>query len=279
MGNKKKSMMKKRIFTFWEPKTKLPAYVKLCMQTWKKFLPDYEIVVLDYDTLSNWFDKKTIQSFLYKKTSLAKQADCIRAALLYKYGGIWLDADTIITKSNFITQTNKSEVLMIGTETGAHGAFIYASKPRTKFISEWYEQVKKRVKIYRFVNSCKLVRKLYHKTYEICNNWDYFLNSIIDPIIRKYKKENLLVLHRDKINAFPEHASKLNTGYITKDVLYQDFYFFNKDQISVHKIIEDNQGIILLHNSWTPKEYKKMTEDQFLNSDSNLANILKVLLK
>jgi hypothetical protein len=36
--------MIKRIFTFGEPKENLPAYLKLCMKTWEKFLPDYEII-------------------------------------------------------------------------------------------------------------------------------------------------------------------------------------------------------------------------------------------
>ena len=38
----KKQTDKKYIFTFWEPKSKIPAYIQLCMDTWKKFLPEYE---------------------------------------------------------------------------------------------------------------------------------------------------------------------------------------------------------------------------------------------
>ena len=274
--------MKKTIFTFWEPKENMPGYIKLCMQTWKKFLPDYDIVVLDYKNITNWFDRKTIRKFLYKKTSLPKQADCIRAALLYKYGGIWMDADTIITKPNFINSITDSDVLMIGTQTGVHGAFIYAAKPRANFITNWYAQVVKRVKIYRFVNLCKINRFLFKKILKHCENWDWFLNSILNPVVANnvFTEKDLCVLQRDKVKAFPEHLSDLNKNNIAPDKLYRDFYFWNKDiNVSVKKIIENNQGVILLHNSWTPQEYKNMSPQEFLSSDANLAKILKELLK
>lgn len=91
-------MLKKHIFSFWEPKENLPAYIKLCMRTWTKFLPDYEITILDYSNLNKYLNKNIIKRILCKKTSLPKQVDCIRVALLYFHGGIWLDADTIITR-------------------------------------------------------------------------------------------------------------------------------------------------------------------------------------
>lgn len=49
--------MKNKIFTFWEPSKHIPSYIKLCMQTWTKFLPDYEIVVLDYSNLDEYLSK------------------------------------------------------------------------------------------------------------------------------------------------------------------------------------------------------------------------------
>ena len=62
--------MKKQIFTFWEPKSKMPAYVSLCIETWRKFLPEYEIVVLDYSNLEEYLGKHFYSSVLYKYFSL-----------------------------------------------------------------------------------------------------------------------------------------------------------------------------------------------------------------
>ena len=32
------------IFTFWEPNTKIPGYIQLCINTWKKNMPNYHIL-------------------------------------------------------------------------------------------------------------------------------------------------------------------------------------------------------------------------------------------
>ncbi|EDO8846915.1 hypothetical protein GM848_08840 [Campylobacter coli] len=89
----------KTIWTFWEPKDKMPGYVKLCIETWKVFFSDYRVVILDYSNLHNFLPKDFYDESLYENFSLPKQADAIRAAVLFLYGGIWLDADTIITSS------------------------------------------------------------------------------------------------------------------------------------------------------------------------------------
>lgn len=110
-----------RIFTFWEPSQSMPPYIRLCLQSWEKFCPKYEIVIIDYSTLDKWLSKDFFDEILYSDFSLPKQADAIRCALLYKYGGIWLDADTIITSSDIRKIFEiKADIVMIGT----HVAFI-----------------------------------------------------------------------------------------------------------------------------------------------------------
>lgn len=75
----------------------LPENVQECINTWKKYLPDYEI--------KRWnqynFD---INNSIYAKQALACKkyafvSDYIRLAVLYKYGGIYLDTDVKVLKS------------------------------------------------------------------------------------------------------------------------------------------------------------------------------------
>lgn len=117
-------MYNKQIFTFWEPAKSMPAYVKLCIETWRTFLPDYEVVVVDYSTLDKWLGKGFFDEILYSDFSLPKQADAIRAGILYRHGGIWLDADTIITSSDIRKIFDiEADFMMIN----AHLAFIKAT--------------------------------------------------------------------------------------------------------------------------------------------------------
>lgn len=255
--------MKKRIFTFWEPATELPAYIKLCMQTWEKFLPDYEITVLDYSNLNQYLDNKTIKRILCSKTSLPKQADCIRVALLYFHGGIWLDADTIITKEPIMFSHNL--VSMIGIpKTDAHLAFISTDSPKTIFMALWLKEIYKRVKIYNFLSRHKLLRKCRRKKWKQCENWDYFGNAIIPRLIQSLPEQEITVIDRDKVGAFPEYSNILvSTDNIDKAKLYERFWFERHEDFDADDVIKHNSGIIMLHNSWTPTRIKSLNEKAF----------------
>ncbi len=90
-----------RIWTFWEPREKMPAYLQLCMRTWKKFLPKAEITVVDYSNMRDFVDVDVYGKALFDNNFRIDQiADAIRALLLEKYGGVWLDVDTIILNSS-----------------------------------------------------------------------------------------------------------------------------------------------------------------------------------
>lgn len=78
--------MADQVFTFWEgPK---PAYIDLCLKTWK-----FPYTVLNYDSLNKYTD---FDAHKAKKFSLPQIADCVRVHVLRDNGGCWLDADTIM---------------------------------------------------------------------------------------------------------------------------------------------------------------------------------------
>lgn len=74
-----------------------PPLVRKCIESWRKFMPDYEIICWDRDR----FD---INSVLFVKEACeqckwAFAADYIRLYALYNYGGIYLDSDVLVLKS------------------------------------------------------------------------------------------------------------------------------------------------------------------------------------
>lgn len=272
-------MQKKRIFTFWEPKSNMSPYIDLCMQTWKKFLPDYEIIICDYSNLSDYLNKKTINKILCKKMELAMQSDAIRAALINQNGGIWIDADTIITSADFFNDMDKSETVMIGRKSDGviYGAFIYARNPKAKFINKWLSALPWRVFKYNILCRNKSLRKIFKSAWLKAQNWDYCVNAIIDPIYKSFPDNEFLMIDKDEIVALPEYVSSKNIEGISKDKLYQDFYFRPGD--AKKEVLDKCRGIILLHNSWTPQEYKKISVDEFLRTDILIADLLRTLLK
>ncbi len=267
----------KTIWTFWEPKENLPAYLKLCMKTWQKFLPEYQVIVLDYSNLDNYLGKDFFDPILYQKFSLPKQADAIRCAVLRKYGGIWMDCDTIITSDKIRDILSiKSSFVLIGT----HVAFIKADK-NSPILKQWLKNIQKNIARYKlflskynfwaFILNPKY-RKRYKRVYKKFKRWDYLGNMLLDRILKHYDSNLTYFQSVDKTKMLPELCL---TGISSKQN-YQKFYFESND---ISKALNGNGGLILLHNSWTPDKYLKMNETTFYKQNNTLASVLKTILK
>lgn len=259
-----------RLFTFWEPKEKMPAYIRLCMQTWKKFLPECEVVLLDYSNLEEWLGIDVYDEILFKDFSLPKQADAIRCALLKKYGGLWLDADTILTSPQV------KDYLMIDSELvmiSKHLAFIKANN-NSKIIADWYNQIQYNLKFYKDVKyQNNAVQKILHpRRYRRVENGDYLGNYILHKMLKTKNKKKFFSIDRMEINALPELNNKNNDNLVEN---YQNFYFENDYS---QDVIKNTKGIILLHNSWTPQQFLQMNEEEFLSRNNTLSNVLKTVL-
>ena len=90
-------MIPKLIHLCWLSGDPYPPKIQLCIDSWKKYLPDYEIMLWD----TNRFDVNstpwTKQAFEAKKYAFV--ADYIRLYAVYNYGGIYLDSDVEVIKS------------------------------------------------------------------------------------------------------------------------------------------------------------------------------------
>lgn len=85
------------IFMYWEnpPGGRKPPYLDLCFRTIEKHRGCFKVVLLDDKTIGKYL---TIPPF-YKKLTIVERADWMRVELLKRYGGLWLDSDTIVLKS------------------------------------------------------------------------------------------------------------------------------------------------------------------------------------
>lgn len=262
---------KKKIFTFWEPIKNIPGYLQLCIKTWKKFLPEYEIKILDYKGVKEYLGESLFASIIYKNMSLQIQSDAIRVAILQKYGGIWMDVDTIITNRKFLNELkkNKSELVMVGDEKNKiqHIGFIFASA-NSSIMTEWLNQ------IIININNSKFTMNMTKKL-ETLTLWNYLGNGIIDPLVRNTTSNKFFRLDKYKLNVFPELKFFGNSTINVIDK-YRAFYF---GKVEPEPILNDIKGIIMLHNSWTPNIFKHMSKTEFLKKNIFLSKLLKIILK
>lgn len=91
-------MIPKIIHCCWFGENPLPRSVKRYMSTWRRYMPDYEIMIWtekEFDPLSS---VPYVQE-AYKCSKFAFVSDYVRLYALCQYGGIYLDTDVEILKS------------------------------------------------------------------------------------------------------------------------------------------------------------------------------------
>jgi hypothetical protein len=276
-------------------------------------LPNYEIILLNYNTIKDWLDEDDYNLLINNKDSysLPQIADILRCMILNKHGGLWLDCDTIITKSIKDIENVKrdTELLMIRR----HLAFIFASRG-SKIIGEWHRGVLDKIKIkeYEWSKNRKFkkiivnlkilccmfkiflctvflkkgkIQKYKDKIFAVKNcigRWNCVGNSILSPILHQHlenQKETIdLTTVMKYENFFPEKKNvQIKKSKDIKDD-YVNFYFKNNNDDAVEGVVKDST-IICLHNSWTPNKYKLMNEGEFLEQNITLVKILRRLLK
>lgn len=106
-------MIPKIIHYCWLSGEPYPELITRCINSWKKVMPDYEIILWDTNRIDINSNRWLKQAFENKKYAFA--ADYIRFYALYNYGGIYLDADVEVLKS-FDNLLNQKQ--FIGEEAG-----------------------------------------------------------------------------------------------------------------------------------------------------------------
>ena len=89
-------MIPKKIHYCWFGRNPLPDSALRCIASWKKYLPDYEILEWNEDN----FDVNSIQYIAqaYKVKKYAFVSDYARFKILYEHGGLYFDTDVEVIK-------------------------------------------------------------------------------------------------------------------------------------------------------------------------------------
>ncbi|MCQ2101781.1 MAG: DUF1919 domain-containing protein [Fibrobacter sp.] len=120
-------MIPKIIHYCWLSNDPYPEKIQRCIESWQKCLPDYEIILWNYERFPRGKSKWVDQAFDNRKYAFA--SDYIRLYALYHCGGIYLDSDVEVLKSfddlldlpYFIGQENTPsgiEAATLGAEKG-----------------------------------------------------------------------------------------------------------------------------------------------------------------
>lgn len=234
------------IYTYWVDlpgKTK-PAYLNLCMKSWKNNIPNLEIKIINHKNIYDFIPKKILPSVFFQ-FSLAMQSDMVSAWVLTMLGGVFIDADTIITKNisdmNFL-KGDKLYTFGYPASRGIHLAVLSANK-RNKLTAAWFMGI---------------IARLNNIRGEI--SWNYVGNGILDPLIKSGEYDDYLHI----LDAV-EEGNILEARQPEKEPWerYLSYYFMPKSQKDFSsELAKCKCGIISLHNSWTPEVFKDFSEEK-----------------
>ena len=188
----------KVIHYMWLGKKKMPYELERCLETWRQFCPDYEIVRWDetnYDVHKNMFVSQA-----YDNGKYGFVPDFARLDILYTYGGIYLDTDVELIKNidDLLYQeafcgVEKWQVLNFGSCSGA----VKGHKSLERFIEEWSKRrlirkdgtldtissgyIDTKIAIesgYKINGSCQNILGMNIYTYDYFNPYDYMSGKI-----------------------------------------------------------------------------------------------------
>ena len=89
-------MIPKIIHYCWFGRNPLPESAKKCIDSWRKFFPDYEIKEWNEDNFDVNIIPYTAEAYAAKKYAFV--SDYARFWILYHYGGIYFDTDVEVIK-------------------------------------------------------------------------------------------------------------------------------------------------------------------------------------
>lgn len=252
------------IFTFWTGKK--PNLLNLIEKINKLHLGN-NLIIIDDDNLYDYLDSKEINP-VYNKLNPPQKADYLRILLVYKYGGIWIDFDTLIIEDleyyfNLLDQFDGFFVYNHGWNNNkAITNCFFGSKPKTLLFKNLVDDInkvldEKKEKIsWSEIGSLVLLNLLNNNknlfdTYYFIEGKDtiYPVNyDMISNIYLSHNKEDYIKVKRNN-----QHLLFLVNSF------YNHNYFSKKSEVEIYH--EDNVFNIFMNTSL---KNLNITEDIFI---------------
>ena len=260
----------KNIFLYWETmsgKTK-PNYLNLCYKTIIKHCnKSFKIHLLDNKIIHKYLPN--LRKDLDKKLTIgpAQKTDYYRYYLLYKYGGIWIDFDTIILKDLTPLFNKLNEYNFVGF--GCH--FRNCSKTGFPYPATWLMMSRK---------NDILMKNCLDKCNYYLDNYDHRLFNTKYFVLGRENLTNQIkkLLYTNKGWKYYHHAS------ICTERDSNDNKLFNRRMISNEDIDSkciDKSYFVPIYNTAPgfPDSFLNLTEKEIMEKNMLISKYFKKSLK
>ena len=132
--------MEKIIHYCWFGPKKMGKLENKCLETWKKYLPDYKIIKWSEENVD--LEECEFIKEAYKQKKWAFVADYARTKALYEYGGIYFDTDMEVLR-NLDEFTDNGLVVGLEDSKRPNAAIVICPKKHDKNIKKLLDMYKK----------------------------------------------------------------------------------------------------------------------------------------
>jgi mannosyltransferase OCH1-like enzyme len=174
-------MIPKTIHYCWFGNGQKGELIERCIASWRKLLPEYEII--EWDESNFDISKYEYTRNVYAQRKWAFVADYARLIILREHGGIYLDTDMFVLKSfdDFLDND-----LVLGKEDEIHiSAGMVASTPHSLFIDKCLEYYNANTKT--LITIPRVLTQIYNENKDKLSNVKVFESKYFYP----YTAENI----------------------------------------------------------------------------------------
>jgi len=131
-----------KVWTYWEGP--MPPYISICLASIKRCCSDFDYNHVTPETIGQFIPKDQLPS---DGLCPAIRCDVIRASLLARFGGLYVDADTVFIRSprgRVEADVDLLYAVWRKLPRRVLNGYVYA-RPGSLLAQEWYEQIKKKL--------------------------------------------------------------------------------------------------------------------------------------
>ncbi len=247
------------LFWFWEPAHSFPAYLQLCLQSWRH-IKGVDIIALDYGSLGRYLAKPLPEAMhTYSK---AQQANAIRLAVLAEHGGLWLDTDTIAFRDPTAVwdALNDNDVVLFGNPgQNAFNNFIAVRDRDDDFIRSTSEAALSLIAAPKPADA----------------EWDCTSRYFYDRVARQQFGTSKVITLDLRTHGYIAEVCVGGLPYNSDS--YRKFWFDEALEFSP-SMLDGNCGVIGLHHSWTPDTYRWLSAGEVLAGKETKSKFIRYAL-
>jgi hypothetical protein len=130
------------VWAYWEdgPRGTRPVYLDLCIETIERHSAPLELRLLTRRDAETWLPELDVERW-ESLPAPNYRSDYVRSRVLQRYGGIWMDVDTVALSplAALLDELDQTGMVCFGKEVGRFFGGLCAAAPGSAFVDAWVE--------------------------------------------------------------------------------------------------------------------------------------------